>query len=51
MTFEKENNRKQKSVRQEKKPVFVIRIRIRNTDPGGQKLPTKVCFEVLDVLF
>jgi hypothetical protein len=35
-----------------------IRIRIRNPDPGGQKLPTKVeekfkssCFEVLDGLF
>jgi hypothetical protein len=51
MTFEKENNRKQKSVRQEKKTVFVIRILIRNTDPGGQKLPTKVSMEVLDVLF
>ncbi len=35
-----------------------IRIRIRNPDPGGQKLPTKVekkfkssCFGVLDALF
>jgi hypothetical protein len=50
MTFEKENKPKTKIRRQEKK-VFEIRIRIQNTDPGGQKLPTKVCFEVLDVLF